>query len=209
MASEPDPQWPREAWRGLVHEWRDYGRVVLAVTREPRRFMHEWADGRRAALNPLACMLNLIALITVMSVAVHQIAHVSDDETPWHDLLKPIIRLVFSSALASTIHVPLRFLGAQRPWRTTLAAVLYVTAGPLLPLYLVRSVLFQKIVTGGTTFAVFAIAIWSVLVIYLVLALSSAHGVPWWRVLLAFVIGMGVAIVIAIAFTTLGLTFSF
>ena len=193
MRGEPDPQWGRDAWRGFLHEWASYGRTALAVTTEPRRFMAAWAEGERAALNPLACMLNLFAVVTVANVIVMTVRHGSDDTPPLLELFAPALQLATSSLLASAVHFPLKLLGTRRRWRTTLAATLFVTSGPMLPFYVVRDTLFANVATM-TKHQVLAMAVpmGAAFIGYLVLTLAAAHRLAWWRVLLAFVLGASV-----------------
>lgn len=197
MTSEPDPQWLSQAWRGFVDEWTHYARTVLAVTLRPRRFMRAWADGEAHALNPLVCMINAIAILTGAKLLARLALHRSDDLPEWLELIDPALNLVLLAVIASLVHFPLRLLGGRRPWRTTLATTMFVASGPMMPLYLVRDALFPTFeAMQNPRFYLMAIPMFTVLLVYQVLTLASAHRVAWWRPLTAFMLGVGFFVVL-------------
>jgi hypothetical protein len=201
MAGEPDPNWPRQALRGFLHEWASYARAAVAVTIAPVRSMGAWADGERELLNPLVCLLNAIAIITVADVLVRVVRHVGDDSPPWWDLLEPALRLFNTAVVASLLHLPLKLLGARRRWRTTFGAALYVSAGPMVPLYIVANALLGKAPPRGTpappSLLAFAVVMTAVFTVYLIAAAAGAHRLRWWRALLATAIGAGVLVALS------------
>jgi hypothetical protein len=201
MVSEPEPQRLREAARGVAHEWMAYWRVARAMTREPRRFMQQWADGERAALNPLACLLNAVAVQALCGVAWQTLRHTPDSGLPpWLEVLTPAAAMLNWAIVASLIHFPLKLLAPTRRWRTTLAAVMYVFAGPLLPFYIVRDCyLAGKLKQPPPSIAYVGLVIGAVLTTYLALALAGAHRTTWWRVVLAFVLGIVVLLLVGLA----------
>ncbi len=132
-ASDADPLWPAELWHALTHEWRAYVSAVVGMTRTPRRFAAEWADGARAALNPALCALNAAALIGGWTLACHRVLDRRPDlELPlWAEALKPI--MVFVEVLFAVLpaHAALRLVGVRRPLRTTVGVMLYAFSGPI------------------------------------------------------------------------------
>jgi hypothetical protein len=193
---EADPPWIRAAARAVLHEWRDYARTAWATTVAPARFARQWADGERQALNPFASIANALALVTVSEVLWRLVAHGSDELPPWFDLLRPALQLFHIAVTVSLFHFPLVLLGGRRPWRTSFAVALYVTSGPLLPLYLLRSVIVPMHLDAAQHLTVaqiaFAVGFSFVLLGYLVVALAGAHAVRAWRVAAAFVVGSAV-----------------
>ena len=79
--------------------------------------------------------------MTVFEVLLRLVVHGGDEMPPWFDLLRPALQLFNSAVMASLFHLPLALLGGRRPWRTSLGVALFVTAGPMLPLYLGRAVI--------------------------------------------------------------------
>ena len=206
---ERDPQWIRSAVRAVGHEWLEYARTAWAATVAPGRFARQWADGERAALNPFACLVNALALVTVFNVLLRLAKHGGDELPPWLDLLRPALQIFNGAVMASLFHFPLRLLGARRPWRVSLGVAFFVTAGPMLPLYLLRAVVapidfaaaqphlspVQLAINLAMSFALVAL---------LVVALSGAHQVARWRAIVAFVLGASVlgGLVIALQLLT-------
>lgn len=207
MASEPDPNWPLQAWRGVVHEWASYGRAVVAVTIAPARTMQQWADGELELLSPLVCLLNAIAIVTIINVTVRSIRHTADDTPAWLELLLPAVRLFNTAVVASLLHLPLRLFGARRRWRTTLGAALFVNAGPLMPLYALFTALLAMMPARPTSAPRWTVAL-SVLFsvaygFYLTATAAGAHRLRWWRALMATAIGaatlLGLSLLINLA----------
>ena len=194
---ERDPQWIRAAVRAVGHEWSEYARTGWAATIAPGRFARQWADGERAALNPFACLANALALVTVFEVLLRIAWHGGGEMPPWLDLLKPAIQVFNSAVMVSLFHFPLVLLGGRRPWRTSLGVALFVTAGPMLPLYLLRALIAPIDFAApkpqlGVGQLAFVVGLTFALVAYLVAALAGAHRVARWRVAVAFVVGASV-----------------
>jgi hypothetical protein len=206
---ERDPQWIRAAVRAVGHEWGEYGRAVWAATIAPARFARQWADGERETLNPFACIVNALAVVTVFEVLLRLAVHGGGEMPPWFDLLRPALQLFNGAVVASLFHFPLVLLGGRRPWRTSLGVALFVTAGPMLPLYLARAAIVP-ISLGPTPPPLdlgriaFIVVLTFALLGYLVVMLAAAHHVARWRVAVAFVVGTSgfAAIILLLKFVT-------
>jgi len=193
---ERDPQWIRVALGAVAHEWAAFGRTAWAATVAPARFAQQWADGEREALNPLACILNALAVVTASEVLWRLVARGGNDLPPWLDLLRPALQLFNSAVTVSLFHFPLVLLGGRRPWRTSFGVALFVTSGPMLPLYMARNALFPISFTAAPppmdAAHIGFLAVLTVLLVgYLVVMLAGAHRVARWRVALAFALGSG------------------
>jgi hypothetical protein len=207
MVGEPDPhrdpQWLRDAWRGFVHEWLSYARTAWRVTRAPGQFMRAWADGDEAALNPLACIVNALAVAAAITAGRQLLFHSASNLPSWLELFAPALQIFNSALIASLMHFPLRLLGGRRPWRTSMAATLFVTSGPLLPLYVARNLLMEPMSltqppANVAVLAAVGLLIMGAMATYLVLTLSAAHRLPLWRALVALlIIGLFFALLIA------------
>jgi hypothetical protein len=192
MAGEPDPNWPRQAWRAFLHEWAEYARAAVAVTRAPVRVVAEWAAGERELLNPFYCLLNAVAIVTAADVIVRAVRHTGDLGLPnWLELLLPALSLFNAAVVASLIHFPLRLLGGRGRWRSSFGASIYVNAGPMVPLQMVHSAIWPATINSKPTPAFLASFAMILLpfAFYLVATLSGALRVRWWRAALATAIG--------------------
>lgn len=131
MAGEPDPQWPREAVGSIAHEIVGWLRALVAVTRAPRRFVADWADGTTRPLNPLAFALNGLALTGPVTALVVLLLKMPDDQLPlWVQLVRPAIPWAYGIVFMLPIHALLRLLGGRRKLRTTIGASFYA-GGPI------------------------------------------------------------------------------
>lgn len=206
--AERDPKWIRAAAGAVVHEWREYARTAWATTVAPARSLRAWAAGESSALNPFACIANALALITVSELFWRFALHRSDDLPPWFDLIKPALSVFNSAVTVSLFHLPLIALGGRARWRTSFAAALFVTSGPLLPLYLLRGAIvpIQLSLTRDLTAPQLAYvgAILATLLAYLVAALGGAHEVARWRVIVAIVIGSAALALLALLVSLAG-----
>jgi len=130
--SEPDPNWPAQAWRTIRQDVSGFLSLVWHSTIAPRRFYSEWADGDRRVLNPLAAALNAVSVLGVVAVACRAVLSVAAPTAPWwRDLVRPTAVACYLCIWGALCHAILRLLGARRPLRTTLGAILYCYCGPL------------------------------------------------------------------------------
>jgi hypothetical protein len=132
MVGEPDRQWLREAARAFAHEWAAFFATVWRVTRAPRRFAADWADGKIEALNPILYTLNAVALQTPWVILWNRIAHRPDADLPlWAQALGGMSEFFNALLWTLPLHGVLRLIGGRRPLRSTYAISLYVIMGPL------------------------------------------------------------------------------
>lgn len=132
MTGEPDPSWPRDAAAAVGHEIASYVRTVAAIARHPARFAADWSDGRLSALNPLAFLLNALAVLGPWRALWARFLDPNPPTTPlWFELSKPAFPVVLNTVMTSVAHVIIRAFGGRRPLRSTVAITLYVSGGPL------------------------------------------------------------------------------
>ncbi|MCU1281841.1 MAG: hypothetical protein JWM53_5387 [bacterium] len=204
MAGEPDPQWFREAVGAIAHEIFAWLRALAAVTRAPRRFVADWADGRTRPLNPLAFALNGLALAgPVTAIAVHVI-DIGDDDFPlWLLLVKPAIPWLYNLLFLVPVHLLLRLFGARRKLRTTFGAAFYA-GGPIvivrllfLPLHLlaVTPRYFADVRVALAT-GVVGIIEFGVFLYFMTAALAGAHKLRGWRAFVSIALPFLVSIVV-------------
>src|SRR3954471_20620249 len=131
MAGEPDPSWTTDAARAVGHEVAAYARTVGTIARHPARFAADWSDGRVRALNPLAFLLNALAVLGPWRAAW---AHVVDPNRPstplWFELMKPAFPVILNVCITSVMHALLLIFGARRPLRSSCAMAMSVSGGP-------------------------------------------------------------------------------
>jgi hypothetical protein len=192
MTGEPDPSWPRDAARAVGHEIATYARTVRLIMRGPARFAADWSAGRLPALNPLAFLLNALAVLGPWRAVWGRLFDPNPPTTPlWFELSKPIYPVVVNSVMTALAHVIIQPLGGRRPLRSSVAMTLYVSGGPLsvvgflvAPLslygYLHRGSLLITTLTGllNLTLLVTFFA-------YLIVMEAALHGISRWRVAFA------------------------
>jgi hypothetical protein len=131
MASEPEPQWVREAFGAIAHEILGWLRALYAVARTPRRFVADWAEGRTRPLNPFAFTLNGLAVAGPLTAIIVHLMHIEDDVLPvWAQLLKPLFPWAYNLVWLLPVHYALRLFGSTRQLRTTIGASFYA-GGPV------------------------------------------------------------------------------
>jgi hypothetical protein len=140
VVGEPDRQWPREATRAFAHEWAAFFATVWRVTRAPRQFAADWADGKVEALNPIFYTLNAVAVQAPWVILWNRLAHRPEAELPlWSQALGTLSEFLYALVWTLPLHGVLRLCGGRRPLRSTYAISLYVVAGPvtflMLPFY--------------------------------------------------------------------------
>lgn len=173
---EADPNWPRIAVAALAREVVEYLRTVAEVARAPSRFAAAWASGEREALNPLACLLNALAVLGPWHVLWAGLLDIDEHTPMWIQLAKPALPVLGACFLAGGAHLVLWLGGTRRPLRTTLGVTLFVQSGPVTVLSLAFRPLSDLMMLGRATviasLASFAVVI--VFCVYLVAGLSGA-----------------------------------
>ena len=162
-------------------------------------FMQLWTTGETVALNPLACLANSLAIIGGTQVLIASVAHITDESPAWLDLVRPFQQLGLVAFFVLMMHVPLRLLGGRAAWTTSLAAGLFVTTGPMVPLYMTRNIAFlflRRSYPHSFILHAIALVLGLSLMIYLTRALAGAHRIAWWRALASFAIGTVAAVVV-------------
>ncbi len=198
MIDEPD--WLRDAWRTFAHEWSGYVRAAISTTFTPRQFLRQWATGERPPVNPLVCLLNALGIVTIIN-ALQRVALPRPSQLPdWYDLVAPAIQLVNAAALASLIHFPLKLLGGRGRWRTSVAVALFVSAGPMVPVSVVRD-LVQPISVAAPARAdlLVLLPVLAIFALYLVAALAGAHRVALWRAVVALLMAAALVVGLSVA----------
>jgi len=190
-----DPPWIRDAARAVGREIAGYFATVRAFTRAPASFAVAWSSGEMRALNPLAFVLNALAVLGPWRALWARLFDPNPKSTPiWFDLLKPAAPIAVNVMVTSLFHVFVRVLGTQRPMRSSLAVALYVSGGPLA----VLNFLLGPIVLYGFVHRLSrAVALWSALanfallvvfLVYLVAAQAALHRMARWRITIAVLV---------------------
>jgi hypothetical protein len=194
MTSEPDPPWVRDAARAVGHELAAYFVTLWAIASAPARFAAEWSDGRRPALNPLAFLLNSLAVVGPWRAIWARLLDPNPPTTPlWFEIGKPMLPVLISLVVTSWFHVLAVALGARRPLRSSMAITMYVSGGPLA----ILNFFTAPVVLYGFINRFSPVGLWAVLVnfallaaffVYLVIAEAALHRLSRWRVTLAAVV---------------------
>ena len=192
MAGEPDPHWVRNAARAVAREIAAYLATASSVVRTPRQFAREWSEGTRAALNPLAFMLNALAVLGPWRVLWARIFDPNPPTTPlWWDLGKPVVPLAGNVIGMALCHALMRLFGGRRPLRTSLAMALYIGGSAMFGLsmlgsplalygFLHRENLLVNLVAG-----LFNLGVFVVFIVYTVITLRAVHRLSRWRTVVA------------------------
>ena len=192
MTGEPDPPWTRNAVQAVGRELGAFVTTLWAIVSSPARFADEWAAGRRRALNPLAFMLNALAVIGPWRALWARLVDPNPPTTPlWFELAKPALPVVMNVSVTALFHLLLLPLGARRKLRSSLAMALYVSGGPLaVANFLVAPlVLYGFLHRNDPTIATSSVAAnLSLLVlffVYLIVMEASLHRIARWRAIVA------------------------
>ena len=195
MTSEPDPPWLRDAVRAVGRELAAFGTTLWAIVASPARFADDWAAGRRRALNPLAFLLNALAVLGPWRALCARVIDPNPPTTPlWFELGKPIFPVVINISVTALFHLLLKPLGGRRPLRSSLAMAMYVSGGPLSILnFLVSPLVLYGFIhhyhgAVAMASAVANLTLLGVFFFYLIVTESSLHRLPRWRVTIAVVI---------------------
>jgi hypothetical protein len=189
---ETDPNWPRQAIAAVVGELVAWLRALLAVTRAPRRFAADWANGRTRVLNPLAFALNELAVVGPVHALCAHLFGMTVELPLWLQAAKVVLLWLYTLAWVAPLHLALRALGGTRPLRTTLGAAIY-GGGPATILRLITMPVMLRIMTrpslgGALAMLVLSLVELLVVAIYMTAAIAGAHGVRSWRAAVPLVI---------------------
>jgi hypothetical protein len=195
MTGEPDPPWMRDAARAVGHELSTFAATLWAIVSSPARFAADWAAGQRHALNPLAFLLNALAVIGPWRALWARLVDPNPPTTPlWFELAKPAMPIVMNVSVTAIFHLLLKPLGGRRPLRSSLAMAMYVSGGPLAIMnFLVAPIVLYGFihrtnVVIALILAVANLALLALFFVYLIAMQASLHKLPRWRVTLAVVV---------------------
>jgi hypothetical protein len=191
MTGEPDPSWPSDAARAVGHEMAGYAQTVWRIARAPARFAADWSDGKLAALNPLAFMLNALAVLGPWRALCGRLLDPNPVSPPiWFELLKPVWPVVANCVITALAHALMRPLGARRPLRSSVAMSLYVSGGPLAVVQFLTSPVslygyLHRFEPLGMAATMSNFALLAVFFAYLIVLEAALHRLPRWRAAVA------------------------
>ena len=192
MTSEPDPPWPGDAVRAVGRELAAFARTLWAMLSAPARFADDWAAGRRRALNPLAFLLNALAVLGPWRALWARLVDPNPLTIPlWFELAKPLYPIVINVSVTALVHLLLKPLGARRPLRSTLAIGMYVSGGPsaimnfLVGPLMLYGFLHREDARVALPMALANLAMLAVFIVYSILAQAGLHRLRRWRVAVA------------------------
>ena len=195
MTSEPDPPWLRDAIRAVGRELAAFALTLWAILSAPARFADDWVHGRRRALNPLAFLLNALAVLGPWRALWARLLDPSAPTTPlWFELAKPAYPIVVNVSVTALFHLLLRPLGARRPLRSSLAIGMYVTGGPsaimnfLVGPLMLYGFIHRDNVAVALSMSFANLALLAVFIVYSILAQAGLHRLPRWRVTVAVLV---------------------
>jgi hypothetical protein len=202
----PAPDWVSDVRRKYRLRITDWVTQAWAMTVAPHRFMAEWATGRREALNPLRYLAVGTAVKFLAERGARWVMHLESSEKTWVSWLRSSFGVTVTLILFGLMmHVVLR-LRSRAPVRSTVAAIIFSSAGPgvfghvlawlvSIAIYLVghRVPCYAPQGTPPYPYPVLGITYFGYL--WLTAALSGVHRVRWWwalAALLAIPVGMAV-----------------
>jgi hypothetical protein len=186
-----DPDWLRQAALAFWHEIRAFLAAAWSCARAPTTFSRRWADGELEALNPLACLLNSLALRGPWHVLWIHLLGVPNDMPFWIELGKPILPVLSLLFYGCGVHGLLRLTGKRRPLRTSLGVTMFVNAGPMTALALPVIPLNEAMLAGnsiGLAMSMANVVVLAVFALYLTVSLAAVHRVRRGWIVLAFVL---------------------
>jgi hypothetical protein len=194
MNGEPDPHWIGNAARAVGREIGAYVATAWTVIRAPRRFATEWSNGTRVALNPLAFLLNALAVLGPWRALWARLLDPNPPTTPlWFELGKPVLPVVGNVLGMAVCHALVRLFGGQRPLRTSLAMAFYISGGPLFVLAFLAAppslyaFLHRESMVGFVS-AFANLIVFVVFIVYTVITLRAVHRLSRWRVVVAVLV---------------------
>jgi hypothetical protein len=128
---ERTPDWIREAARKYAFRIRDWAAQTWMLTHSPRRFVSEWTNGTREALNPLRFLAVGTTLMVLAERGARWVIHLAplahEGWTGW--LRGSIADMLSATVMGALMHIPLRFRSGAT-FRSSLGAVIFATGGP-------------------------------------------------------------------------------
>jgi hypothetical protein len=215
-----------EVWGKYSTRVRDYAAQTWALTRHPSRFMTEWGEGRREALNPLRfATVGLLLSLAVRHLASRQVLGPPGPVgglSAW--LARPEAMHALILLTAVTAHPWMRLFGSRAPLRATVAAVVFAYTGPLVLLEVAAWASSLAWAQGAGAVPLTAISAWAVGeaavpftyegythyptpvmgafavgYVYLLGTLGGVHRTSWWKALLAVLGGMLGVLLLSVA----------
>jgi hypothetical protein len=220
---EPEPpDWIQDIRRKYTLRVADWLSQAWALTVSPRRFMEAWASGQRETLNPLRFFAVGTALTYFVDRGGRRVLHLpSLPNSGVMGMMTTHLGVTVMVLLYGVVmHAVLR-LRSRAPLRSTLAAIVFASAGPGAFLavlgwvvsgaifFLRGSVPLHEVVQGGAPLHESqAIAYpWPVLIdsylsfVWTIATLAAAHRCRWWWPVLAF---LALIVVLGIAGAVVG-----
>jgi hypothetical protein len=128
-----DPQarnWLRD---GLAHVVQGFTRFFLTaahITRHPRRFAVDWANGELRAFNPLGFFATAAGVTETVGLVVDRITGQGASSSAVDFVVQSVDPYVSYFLLGLLCHGFLKPLGARGPWSMTLGMSLFAGGGP-------------------------------------------------------------------------------
>src|SRR5437879_3896310 len=186
-APDDDPPWVRDAFAAVAHEIMGWLRALVAVTRAPRRFVADWADGKTHPLNPVAFALNGLTVAGPVTALIVHLVKFPDDQLPfWAQVLKPLVPWTYNILSLLPVHADLRLVGGKRKLRTTIGASFYA-GGPMhiFRLFLLPFQLMQMLHPSDARLSLImtllSLVLFVMFCVYVSSAMAGAHKLPMWR----------------------------
>ena len=124
----PEPLWVATTWEAAKDEVTSYLRTAWAFGVRPQATARAWAERRFRALNPLAYLLNSLAIIGPWRALWQRILHVPESSFT-ADLTSATAPFVGVLAFGSLHHLLFRILGSKRHVQSSWAMSIYTTGG--------------------------------------------------------------------------------
>lgn len=123
-----EPDWVSTTSRAIRREIRSYFHTAWAFGWRPRETARAWADGRFKALNPLAYLLNSLAIIGPWRALWQRILKLPDLPLA-QDIVLAAGPFIGVLAVGSFHHLLFRLLGSKRRIQSGWAIAIYSTGG--------------------------------------------------------------------------------
>ena len=123
-----EPLWLATTWDAAKHEVASYFRTAWAFGTRPQATARAWAERRFQALNPLAYLLNSLAIIGPWHALWQRILGLPEGSFT-QDLVAAVTPFVGVLAVGSIHHLLFRLLGSKRHIQSSWAISIYSTGG--------------------------------------------------------------------------------
>jgi hypothetical protein len=123
-----EPDWISETWQAVRNEIQLYFATAVAFAFRPRATAAAWSRREFRALNPMAYLLNSLAVIGPWRALCQYVMHIPDFPL-WLDVLQttsPFLAVFISGGLH---HLAFRLLGSNRRYSSSVAISIYTTGG--------------------------------------------------------------------------------